>query len=342
MKFGRQGIMMLVLLGALALVVAIMSPAVFKGINTLASRQDQSATEWSLAAKGLIESKSEIEISSQITGVIKKVVVDEGDRVKAGQPIILFADAKILAQLELAEAIVRQSQANLALLESGYRDEDIDVAQRIVERKQAILEDDRNEMLRIEQLFKAGAVTETSRDKAKRNHDVALADRREASASLKKMQRGPRKEEIASARADTDRAMAELKFTQATLQDYTVLSPIDGLVIDRSAEIGETVDIGSPLFTIIDPDNLRIWAELEETDAGKIINGQNVLVEVEAFPDKKYRGTVTQVFNAVQRKRQKSFDPVATFDINTQKIHITLDDYSGLVYGLTVTVLFTK
>ena len=138
------------------------------------------------------------------------------------------------------------------------------------------------------------------------------------------------------------RAAAELKFTQATLQDYTILSPIDGLIIKRSAETGETVDIGTPLFTIIDPDNLRIWAELEETDAGKVINGQEVVVEADAFPGKQFKGKVTQVSSAVQRKQQKSFDPAASFDINTQKILIALDDYSGLVHGLTVTVLFIK
>ena len=342
MKFGRQGIMILVLLGIFTLVVAIVSPAVFKGIGALADRQAQSGTEWQLASKGVVESKKEVTISSQITGVIKKALVDEGDRVKTGQPMILFDDAKAIAQLEIAKSALLQSQAKLAELERGYREEEIDAARSVFERKNAIFEDDRKEMIRVERLFATGAVTETSRNKARRDHDVALAELREATANLKKQQKGPRKEEIASARADMGRAAAELKFTQATLQDYTILSPIDGLIIKRSAETGETVDIGTPLFTIIDPDNLRIWAELEETDAGKVINGQEVVVEADAFPGKQFKGKVTQVSSAVQRKQQKSFDPAASFDINTQKILIALDDYSGLVHGLTVTVLFIK
>lgn len=342
MKFGRQGVMVLVLLGAFTLVVAIVSPAVFKGLVALADRHEQAGPDWQLAAKAVVESKHEIAISSQITGVIKEALVDEGDRVKTGQAMIIFDQAKALAQIDIAEAILLQSQVNLEELERGYRKEDIDAALRIFERKNIILEDERKELMRIEQLFTTGAVTEAAKDKAKRDHDVALAELREARANLNKLQKGPRKEEIASVRADVGRAAAELKLAQAKLQDYTILSPIDGLVIKRSADIGETVDIGTPVLTIIDPDNLRIWAELEETDAGKVVNGQSVLIEADALPGKRFKGKVIHVTSAVQRKQQKSFDPAASFDINTQKILITLDDYSGLVHGLTVTVLFTK
>jgi multidrug resistance efflux pump len=342
MKFGRQGILILVLLGVLALVLAIISPVIFKGFGALAIAPGQTAMEWTLASKGVIESKNEVAISSQITGLIKGVLVEEGDRVKAGQPILLFADAKMLSRVEIAEATIRQTLANLAQLERGYLDEDIESAQRVFERKRAIFDNAHDEMTQMEKLFKTGAVTKTDRDNAMRDHDVAQAEMREATANLKKLQKGPRKEEIASARADSDRARAELKLLQATLLDYTILSPIDGLIIEHSAETGETVDIGTSLFTIIDPDNLRVWAEIEETDAGRISPDQTVLIEVDAFPDKQYPGKVVQVLEAVQRKRQKSFDPVATFDINTQKVLIELDGYSGLVHGLTVTVLFTK
>ena len=87
MKFGRPGIFILVLLGMLALVLAVVSPAFFKGFAALSSDQGQ-APEWTLASKGVIESKQEVAISSQITGMIKEVLVDEGDRVKAGQTIL--------------------------------------------------------------------------------------------------------------------------------------------------------------------------------------------------------------------------------------------------------------
>lgn len=342
MKFGRQGVTILVLLGVLAVVLALVSPAVFTGLSTLATAQGQAPLEWALASKGVVESKDDVAISSQITGMIKEVLVDEGDRVKAGQPILLFADAKMLARVELAQAALRQSQAALAQLERGYREEEIEAAQRVYERKRALFEEADNELKRMTQLAGTGAVTQTAADLAQRDHHVAQADMREAASNLKKLQSGPRREEIASARADVDRARAELKLAEATLLDYTVASPIDGLIVERSAEMGGTVDVGTPLFTIINPDSLRIWAEIEETDAGKISTGHPVQVKVDAFPDKRYRGKVTQVLEAVQRKRQKSFDPVATFDINTQKVLIELDDYAGLVHGLTVTVLFNK
>jgi multidrug resistance efflux pump len=114
------------------------------------------------------------------------------------------------------------------------------------------------------------------------------------------------------------------------------------MVIKRFRDSGETVEVGTPILTIVNPQKLRIWAEVEETDVGKVSVGQNVVVIVDAHPGQEFKGKVTKVYAAVQRKSQKTFDPVATFDINTQKILIALDDYNGLVHGMSATVRFIK
>ena len=119
-------------------------------------------------------------------------------------------------------------------------------------------------------------------------------------------------------------------------------SPIDGVVINRFRDPYETVDVGTPILAIVNPDKLRVWAEVEETDAGLVKVGQSVSVTVDAHPGKEFHGKVTKVYAAVQRKSQRTFDPVATFDINTQKILIALDSYDGLVHGMSATVRFLK
>lgn len=73
---------------------------------------------------------------------------------------------------------------------------------------------------------------------------------------------------------------------------------------------------------------------------GRVTVGQLVEVTVEAFRDKIFNGKVIKVFPVVHKKTQKSFDPMASFDINTQKIHIQLDEYPGLKNGMTTTVRF--
>ena len=75
---------------------------------------------------------------------------------------------------------------------------------------------------------------------------------------------------------------------------------------------------------------------------GQVVVGQPVEITSDAFTKKVFPGKVTKVFHSVSKKTQKTFDPLASFDINTQKIHVSLEDYSGLVHGMTVTVRFLK
>ena len=126
------------------------------------------------------------------------------------------------------------------------------------------------------------------------------------------------------------------------LRDYAITSPIDGIVAERLREPGEAVDRGTPILRLVDPAKTRIRAEIEESDVGKVSEGDPVEVTVDAYPGKIYRGRVSRVFSVVRKRALKNFDPMASFDINTQKIHINLDDFSGLQNGMTVTVKFTK
>ncbi len=119
-------------------------------------------------------------------------------------------------------------------------------------------------------------------------------------------------------------------------------SPVDGVVINRFRNAGETVDIGTPILTIVNPGEVAYLGRGRRNRRGKVTVGQNVAVTVDAHAGKEFKGKVTKVYAAVQRKSQKSFDPVATFDINTQRILIALDDYNGLVHGMSVTVRFLK
>jgi len=344
MKFGKVGVLGLCLLGIAVLALALFAPSLFFGNGKTPINQAGQTLErqWPLSAKGAVESTEEVQLASKLEGQITELLVDEGDAVQTGQMLIRFDRSKIDARIAADEAALRYAAAKRREAETGYRREDTLAARHAVERTAAISDEARRNYERQQRLFSQGAVTSVARDRAEEGWQVAQANHNEAKSHLEKMLKGPRSEELAAARADEERARAQLEFARALANDYDITSPIDGVVINRFRNRAETVEIGTPILTLVNPATLRVWAELEESDVGRVAMQQNVVVIVDAFPGKEFKGKVTKVFAAVQRKSQRSFDPVATFDINTQKILITLDEYQGLVHGMSVTARFIQ
>jgi RND family efflux transporter MFP subunit len=133
---------------------------------------------------------------------------------------------------------------------------------------------------------------------------------------------------------------ARLEHVKAVLQNYILYSPINGIVTTKHREVGEIAREGLPILSIASTDKLRVKAELDETDVGKVRVGQKVEVLVDAYPGRVYNGKVEKISEDVKRKSVKSFDPVAWIDINSQEITIKLDSFDGLKIGMTVDARF--
>jgi multidrug resistance efflux pump len=345
MKSSRLGIVLILGLGLLAVLLAFFGPSLFdhNGRTELAEEQKAaSPVQAGFSAKGMIESTHEVEISSQIQGVIDKVLVAEGDTVTTNQPLIRLAAEKIQARVQLAEAAQSEARAALAEQERGFRREDIAGAKSALARATAIAEQAAREAERQQRLLEKGATTRVDWERAEEQRQIAQAQRSELAAALEKVETGMRQESIEQARANLEKASADLAYHRTLLADYVITSPMEGLIISRDRDEQEFVDIGSPLLTLIDPSRLRVHAEVEETDFDRVSHGQSVEVTADPFPGKIFAGQVTQVFPTVNKKAQRTFDPMASFDINTQKIYIELQDYTGLVHGMTLTVRFVQ
>jgi multidrug resistance efflux pump len=295
-----------------------------------------------ITAKGTVESEEEIEVSNQVMGIISEVRVREGDRVKKGQPLVLFNTSKIITRIRLSEAMHKEATAHLRELQVGSRNEDIEMARSRVNRAKVIYEKAKDEYERQKRLYQKEAATHRELDEAEEKMCVALEDCNESKAQLNKLLAGVREEEIEQARAAVEKTTSELRYYQAIVKDYTILSPIDGVVTERFQDAGEVVNIGTPILKLVNPQKLRVRAELEETDAGKVMEGQAVDVSTDAYKDKIYHGKVSRVFPVLKGYTLKTFDPGAAYDVKAQDIYAQLDDFSGLKDGMTVTVRFLK
>lgn len=342
MKNNRLSILVIAILVATAIGLAIIGPMFLKKRPVNVTSKGREVKDTFITAKGVVESEEEIEISSQVTGIITKMSVDEGDTVKKGQPLVIFDSRKVFAKTKKSEAMLGEVKARLKELEAGYKAEDIEMAKSNVNRANAICEKARDEYERRNRLYKKDATTFIELENAEEKMKVAAEQLNESKANLQKLLKGVREEEIEQARSTVDSASSELQYYNTLLKDYIILSPIDGVVVERFKDVDETVNVGTPIFKLINPKKLRIKAELEETDVGKIKEQQIVEVYTDAYKDRVYHGKAYKVLPVVKRKSQRTFDPMASFDINTQGIYISIDDFSGLKNGMTVTVRFMQ
>ena len=342
MKSSCLGILIIIGLAILAIGLAIISPQFFQERVVKVTAENKKTNTTFIAARGVVESEEEIEVSNRVMGLISEVRVSEGDRVKRGQLLVILDTMKIMARIKLSEAKHKEAVARLREFEAGYRDEDIEMAQSRMKRAEIIYEKAKDEYQRQARLYQKEAATFVDLEKAEERLYVVTEELKESRANCKKFRRGAREEEIDQARAAVEKAVSDLHYYQAVLKDYSILSPIDGLIAERYRDPGETVDIGTPVLKLINPNKLRIRAELEETDVGKVVKGQSVEVSTDAYREKVYQGKVSKVCSVLKRYSLRTFDPSATYDINAQDIYAKLEDSSGLKNGMMVTVRFLK
>ena len=215
----------------------------------------------SVSASGTLEALVTVEVGSQISGQVTQVMVDYNDRVRRGQVMAVLDPQN-------QRSAVEQSQAQIASAQAG-------VAQAQAQVALAQAEYDRQKFLFDRQIVAQAAL------------DTAQASLRTARAN------------VASAQAQVRQAQAALRSNQATLGRTTITAPIDGIVIDRQIEPGQTVASGlnvAVLFTLAqDLGRVQALVSVDEADIGSVRVGQPVRFTVDAFQNDNFTGEVTQI-----------------------------------------------
>lgn len=214
-----------------------------------------------VTATGELNAISVIDIGTQVSGKIQEIYVDFNSPVKAGQLIALIDPS--VARLTLNEA-----EASLAVSQAGIRS------------AQASLADAQRKLARNRELFSRNLIARSEVDDSETN------------TSLKKASLEEAKSRVAQARASVERAKTNLNYTRIT-------SPVNGVVIDRQVDAGQTVAASyqtPTLFKIAeDLTMMKIEAKVDEADIGTVAEGQHVTFRVDAFPDEVFTGDVVQV-----------------------------------------------
>ncbi len=275
-----------------------------------------------IEASGNIEATNVI-VSSKVNGEIKKILYDEGQFVNEGDTVMIIDHETTQLQLDQAEAAEAAAQAQLSLLRKGARKEDISQAEEGVKQARVNYDLAKKDKERMENLYQANSVSQNQYDNANAKFELAQAQLKSSKENLAKLKNFARPEEIQQAEANLDRQKAAAKLLKKSINDSYVQSPINGVIVDKFFEKGETVTQMSSLFKVSDLSTVDLVIYVSEEELGRVKLGQKADVSVDAYPDKNYPGKVIYI------------SPEAEF---TPKNIQTKDERTKLVFAVKIRI----
>ncbi len=267
-----------------------------------------------IKVSGNIEA-NEVDVGFKVSGRVVSRFFEEGDWVNQGKVLAKLDDEDLRNRLEVARATLMSAQARLNKLLAGSRPEEIRQAEASLHQVQSDLGNKQIQYQRMKSLYERGVVAKEAFDNAETSYKMAQAAVRAATENYQLVKEGPRKEDIEDARAQVEQAKASVKLNETQLSYTTLYSPISGVVLVRSGEIGEVVNPGTSILTMADVENVWLKAYIPETDLSRVKWGQEVIVTTDVRPQKKYKGRISFISS------QAEFTPK---QIQTEKERVTL------------------
>ena len=238
-----------------------------------------------LEVVGTLAAEDQVTVSSEVDGVVRRVLADLGDRVKSGQALVEIDREKLQYNVD-------QQRAAHARALTKYGASDLDNLPRVeetpdVRRAAAEQAQAKQSLDRATELHKRQLVSQQTLEDA----DTALRLKRAAYDSAL--------QEARNLRADIDASAAAMKLAERQLRDTSIRAPFDGYVQQRMISLGELVKAQMPVMTVVRVDPLKLRSEIPERMAPWVKVGQPLTLRVDAFPDKNFTATISRISPAV-------------------------------------------
>ncbi len=259
----------------------------------------------SVVATGKVTPITKVEVKSKASGIVKKLLVDAGDKVRKGQLLAQLDKEEIEAQVEQSRAGAQAAEASLTSAEADYERAKVDAEGPDVPLLKRAYE-------RAIGMAKEGVVSTSALEDAQKNYELALNKQ-----NVSKAQATVLKAKIAQSQGQLAQDRANLKQLEEQLSYTDIESPIDGVVLSRDVEMGDAVSsilvLGSSatlVMTLGDTSSVYVKGKVDESDIGKVYLGQPARIKVESFKDKTFNGVVTKISPMGVEK-----DNVTTFEV---------------------------
>jgi len=273
-------------------------------------------------ASGTIESVN-VTVSSKAAGQIKRLLVDEGDRVKKGDVLVEIDHDLLDIQIRQAEANVDFANAQLRLLQSGSRQEDIKQTEDLLKQSKINLDQSKTDKDRMEFLYSSNSVTKKQLEDAQTKYNLNLSQYNASKENLQKIKNLARPQEIEQSKANLRKNVAALELLKQNLEDCKVIAPVDGIISKKYVEAGEMVNQNSSLLKLSNLETVDLMIYVNEEELGKVKLNQKADITVDTYKDKVYNGKIIFI------------SPEAEF---TPKNIQTQDERTKLVFGVKIEI----
>ncbi|WP_244607386.1 efflux RND transporter periplasmic adaptor subunit [Bosea sp. CS1GBMeth4] len=242
-----------------------------------------------VVASGHVETPYRVEIGSQITGTVEEVLVEEGQTVAKGQPLILLDNRELRAALVQAQGAVAQAEARLRQMQELV----LPAAREALTQTQAVLLNAQQSHDRTVELARTGSATRAALDEAVRALNVARTQAR--SAELQVFTASPGGSDAIMAQAQLDQARANLETASSRLGYATISAPRDGILISRAVERGTVAQPGKALLVLAPRGETQLVIQLDERNLGLVAPGQPALASADAFPNERMEAVLVYI-----------------------------------------------
>ncbi len=294
-----------------------------------------------VAGLGVIEpAGGSVELASELPGVIAKLNVVEGDRVKKGDVIAELGNTDIKAKVAQAEAQLAIRQAELKKLANGSRLQEVAQAESKVAELKADLELAEADFVRAAKLLKSGTVSKKALQVAQNARAVARRQLDAAEQALSLVKEGARTEEIEAAGAQVLLAREQLAEAKATLDKTYIRASIDGIVLRLFRDAGEAVSTqpSTVIAEIADVSKLVVRAQIDEGEIAGLGVGQAAEIAAPAFGNHRLTGRITRLAPRIGTKIVNADAPGEKRDSRVLDVIIALADGAGIPVDLRVDV----
>jgi len=309
--------------------------------HSVAAAEPKTATAGTgvIAAPGRVEAVSEeIRVSSEISGRLKKVNVEEGDRVQRGQVLAELLNDDYRARVAAAEGELSQREADLRRTLNGARTQERREAEASQKAAKAVLENAKREAERRRGLADRNVISRDEAERFERAYQVAQAEYEQAAQHFALVDAEAREEDQAHAEAAVETARAQLAEARAYYEKTLIRAPIDGVILRKLRHTGESVStqFDSPVITMADDSTLRVRLDVDEADVSKLQVGQHAYVTAEAYGAHKFEGHVIRVGRILGRKNVRTDEPSEHVDTKILETLVELNPGEQLPLGLRV------
>jgi HlyD family secretion protein len=292
-------------------------------------------------ATGVVQTVVTVQVGSQVSGQVEELYADFNSLVKRGQLLARLDPRNFQAQVENSRANVVAAQARVRSAEAEQKTQAANLLSSKANLEAARVTRDNTAILfeRASELSKSGVASRNDYDNAKANADSAQAKFEQAQAAVAQVeaQSHSTAAQLEQVKAQLQQAQADLHRSQLNLEYCNIYSPVDGVVISRNVDVGQTIaaSMQAPtLFTIAnDLTRMQVNANVDEADIGSISEQADVRFTVDAYPNDMFRGRISEI-----RLNPQTVQNVVTYSVIIGIENPDMKLKPGMTANITITV----